>query len=68
VKDEAPYWGTLLPQIPRLVHRFLNESANERLALYLRQLTLENRRQTALLATIAVALIAIAVALLYSMR
>jgi len=35
---------------------------------YLRQLTLENRRQTALLATIAVALIAIAVALLYSMR
>jgi len=68
MKDEAPYWGTLLPQIPRLVHRFLNESANERLALYLRQLTLENRRQTALLATIAVALIAIAVALLYSMR
>jgi ubiquinone biosynthesis protein len=68
VKDEAPYWGTLLPQIPRLVHRFLNESANERLASYLRQLTLENRRQTALLATIAVALIAIAVAFLYSMR
>ncbi|HYK15897.1 MAG TPA: ubiquinone biosynthesis regulatory protein kinase UbiB [Burkholderiales bacterium] len=68
VKDEAPYWGTLLPQIPRLVHRFLNESANERLASYLRQLTLENRRQTALLATIAVSLIAIAVAFLYSMR
>ena len=31
VRDEAPYWGTLLPQIPRLVHRFLNESANDRL-------------------------------------
>jgi ubiquinone biosynthesis protein len=66
VRAEAPYWGTLVPQIPRLVHRFLNGSDNDRLALYLRQLTIENRQQTTLLATIAVALIAIAGLLLYS--
>jgi hypothetical protein len=48
------------------VHRFLNGSDNDQLALYLRQLTIENRQQTTLLATIAVALIAIAGLLLYS--
>jgi ubiquinone biosynthesis protein len=66
LRAEAPYWGTLLPQIPRLVHHFLNGSDNDRLALYLRQLTIENRRQTTLLAAIAVALIAIAGLMLYS--
>jgi ubiquinone biosynthesis protein len=65
VRAEAPYWGTLLPQIPRLVHRFLNENDNDRLAQYMRQLMLENRQQTTLLATIAVALISIAGLLLY---
>jgi ubiquinone biosynthesis protein len=65
VRAEAPYWGTLLPQIPRLVHRFLNDSDNDRPAQYMRQLMLENRQQTTLLAIIAVALISIAGLLLY---
>jgi len=67
LKAEAPYWGTLLPQIPRLVHRFLNDSDNDRLPQYMRQLMLENRRQTTLLATIAAVLAAIAGLLLYRM-
>ena len=66
VRAEAPYWGTLLPQIPRLAHRFLLASETDRLALYLRQLTIENRQQTVLLATIAASLAAIAGLMLYS--
>jgi ubiquinone biosynthesis protein len=60
IRDEAPYWSALLPQIPRLVHRFLHEDRNDQLAAYLRHLMQENRRQTVLLAAIAIALSLIA--------
>ena len=66
IRTEAPYWGTLLPQIPRLAHRFLNDkNGDDRLPLYLRQRMVESRRQTVLLAVIAVALTATAGLLLY---
>ena len=65
VRDEAPYWSALVPQIPRLVHAFLSEKKNDPLPLYLRQLMLESRQQTALLALIAAALVSIAGLLLY---
>jgi ubiquinone biosynthesis protein len=67
VRDEAPYWSALLPQIPRLVHRFLSDHDNDRLAPHMRRLMLETRRQTTLLATIAAALAVIAGLLLYRM-
>ena len=66
VRTEAPFWGTLLPQIPRLVHRFLNERENDdRLGQSLRHLMAENRRHTVLLGIIAVALTATAGLLLF---
>jgi len=65
IRNEAPNWSTLLPQIPRLVHRYLNDSPSERLQQQLDQLLEENRRQTTLLAIIAVALTAVAALLLY---
>ena len=30
VRQEAPYWGTLLPQLPRLLHQALDRAAGER--------------------------------------
>jgi ubiquinone biosynthesis protein len=57
LREEAPNWSTLLPQIPRLVHRFLDESGGEQLEIQLQKLMVENRRQTALLAVIAVSLV-----------
>ncbi len=65
LRAEAPYWSTLLPQIPRLVHRFLNDDGSGRLPQYMHQLMLENRQQTTLLAVIAVMLALIAGLLLY---
>ena len=55
-----------MPQIPRLVHRFLNDQDEaDRLPHYMRQLMVENRRQSAWLAVIAAALALIAGLLLY---
>ena len=65
IRAEAPYWGTIVPQLPRLVHRFLAAKDPDTLPVYMRQLMLETRRQTMLLAAIAGALGAIAAALLY---
>ena len=65
IRAEAPYWGTIVPQLPRLVHRFLAAKDHDTLPVYMRQLMLETRRQTMLLAAIAGALGAIAAALLY---
>ena len=56
LRAEAPNWSTLLPQIPRLVHRYLDDTSGERLQRQLQQLIDENHRQTTVLAIIAVAL------------
>jgi ubiquinone biosynthesis protein len=59
IRAEAPNWSALLPQIPRLVHRFLNDEKDDNgLPQYLQQLMAENRRQTILLSIIAAALTA----------
>ncbi len=54
VEEEAPQWGTLLPQLPRLVHRALAEQgsadAGRRLALLERQANAGRWRHGALLA------------------
>ncbi len=60
IRTEAPYWGTLLPQLPRLVERFLNNDGARHLQRELQQLNAATRRQNALLAVIAAALAAIA--------
>ncbi len=64
VRDEAPYWSTILPQIPRLVHGFLNEKNHDPLPQSMRQLMRETRQQTILLVVIAAALISIAALLM----
>jgi len=53
VRQEAPIWSTLLPEVPRLVHRYLNAPGAERLEQQMHQLVAEQTRQTRLLAVIA---------------
>ena len=65
VREEAPYWSALLPQLPRLAHAVLTEKSIDRLSPHLNRLVAESRRQTGLLAVIAVALGGIAALLLY---
>ncbi len=59
VRTEAPVWSTLLPELPRLVHRYLNDSSGEQLRRQLQQLIDENRQQTTLLAIAAATLTAL---------
>ncbi len=63
LREEAPYWTAIMPQLPRLVHRLLSTSDAERLAAQLEQLQREQRSQTRWLLVIA-ALMAAALALL----
>ena len=56
VKREAPAWGGLLPQLPRLIHRSLEADRSEALAERLRALTQEQERQTQFLALISLLL------------
>jgi ubiquinone biosynthesis protein len=53
LRDEAPQWGVILPQLPRLAHRMLSEPQPHGLETALRRLTLEQRRQTRLLGLLA---------------
>ncbi len=47
LKEEAPYWGTLIPQLPRMAHQALRadrlEKLEDGLALMLRQQQARNR-------------------------
>jgi ubiquinone biosynthesis protein len=56
VKREAPAWGTLLPQLPRLLHGALEVDSTTVLGERLLELTREQRRQTQFLALIALLL------------
>jgi ubiquinone biosynthesis protein len=56
VGEEAPQWATQLPQLPRLVHQYLSADPLLPLREQLADLRREHRRQTQLLAVIAVAL------------
>ena len=64
---EAPAWSTLLPEIPRLVHRYLDDASGEQTRQQLQQMLEESRQQTTLLAIIAIALTALAGVLLVAM-
>jgi ubiquinone biosynthesis protein len=65
IRTEAPNWSTLLPEIPRLVHRHLNATGGERLQQQLQQLIDEQRQQNTLLAIIAVTVVALTGLLFY---
>ena len=65
LKTELPFWSHALPQLPRLLHRFLDDNGNQRVADALQKLTAETRDQNTILAVIALALIAASGLLLY---
>jgi ubiquinone biosynthesis protein len=56
VRDEAPLWARTLPQVPRLVHRMLTDDAPQRIAAAISRLEAAQRRQSVVLAIIAIAL------------
>ena len=58
LKYEAPYWGTMLPQLPRLVHRALAEERLEAMHASLETLARENARRNDLLSALLLALVA----------
>jgi ubiquinone biosynthesis protein len=61
IGDEVPYWGTLLPQLPRLLHQALTRVAEPQPNPDYAELLREQRRQTRLLVAIVVLLALIAV-------
>jgi ubiquinone biosynthesis protein len=58
IRHEAPYWGTLLPQLPRLVHRALAQDRLGELRAPLERLAEENARRNDLLSAFLVVLTA----------
>jgi ubiquinone biosynthesis protein len=67
VRQEAPYWGTILPQLPRLVHQALMRQAQGASSEDLATLAREAQRRNRLLAAIIV-LLALIVAVLLVAR
>ena len=57
LKNEAPQWANIIPQLPRLVHRYLSEDRLGALELSVQAMHAEQRRRNRLLAWIGVALI-----------
>jgi ubiquinone biosynthesis protein len=64
LRNEAPRWTALLPQVPRLLHQALAERKSDRIAAAIEALIAAQRRENRLLAFIASLLAAIAAALL----
>ena len=64
VRDEAPMWARTLPQVPRLVHRILSDDAPTRIVEAISRLEATQRRQSFVLAIIAVALVFLIVGVL----
>ena len=61
LRSEAPHWATMLPQLPRLVHRALADDRVGRIERALSELLVLERRRNRMLA-IAVAIAAVALA------
>ncbi|HUO43999.1 MAG TPA: ubiquinone biosynthesis regulatory protein kinase UbiB [Burkholderiales bacterium] len=55
--DEAPQWGVMLPQLPRLVHRALTDRSDEELRAAIAALRAEQRCRNWLLGGILLALL-----------
>ena len=56
LRDEAPQWGVLLPQLPRLAHRALSQAEPHWLEAGLQALAHEQKRQSRLLVLLAAGL------------
>jgi ubiquinone biosynthesis protein len=67
VKQETPYWGTILPQLPRLLHLALSRQPSPQPDPEAVELLHERQAQTRLLALIA-ALLAVIAALFIGLR
>lgn len=65
VQQEAPYWSTAFPQMPRLIHQALTQQATSRLPAEAALTLKERRRQNVLLVIIAALLAAILIVLLF---
>jgi ubiquinone biosynthesis protein len=57
LREEAPQWAELIPQLPRLAHRALSEPEPHALEATVARLVREQRRQTRLLGGIAAILV-----------
>jgi ubiquinone biosynthesis protein len=68
LRAEAPQWVGILPQIPRLLHRYLAAREAEPLAQLLAQLQREQRVQTRWLAVAAVLLSGVLAAMVMLLR
>ena len=64
LRQEAPYWASLLPQLPRLLHSYLSENNTDDSATELRELNKKYSRIRMLLAGVSIALAAATAALL----
>jgi ubiquinone biosynthesis protein len=56
MREEAPLWAKMLPQIPRLVHRELNRDRNDSLVAKLADMLEQQKRRNFLLGLIALLL------------
>jgi ubiquinone biosynthesis protein len=65
IRQEAPYWSTILPQLPRLLHQALAEQARARPEAEAAALRAERRRRNGWLAAITALLALIAAILLF---
>jgi ubiquinone biosynthesis protein len=63
LKDEAPRWSKLVPELPRLVHKILSDDAPVRIERAIRDLEASQRRQTNVLRAIAIILGAMVIGL-----
>jgi len=54
LRQEAPFWASTLPQLPRLAHRALSRDRLGELGAALERLTQENARRNDLLSALLV--------------
>ncbi len=52
MRQEAPHYATLLPQLPRLLHQRLHENPTAKIENTLQQLVAQQRRRNLLLSVI----------------
>jgi ubiquinone biosynthesis protein len=59
VRDEAPYWGVMLPQLPRLLHRRLADDDSDSLTDHIAAVSAQQKRQTRWLIGLSILLAAL---------
>jgi ubiquinone biosynthesis protein len=62
VREEAPYWGVMLPQLPRLLHRHLEDDRSDAPSSQIDDVAAQLKRQRRWLVYVAVLLAAVLVA------